>query len=75
MENYEIVKFVGDEFKLDVRTDKEHDTVWLNTNEIALLFDRDYKTIRKHTNNSLKEELGGQVVVAKFASTTKHGAI
>lgn len=33
------------------------------------------ETIRKHINNSLKGELGGQVVVAKFASTTKHGAI
>ena len=42
MENYEIVKFVDDEFELDVRADKLNDTVWLNTNEIALLFDRDY---------------------------------
>lgn len=38
------------------------------------MFGRDYKTIRKHINNALKEELDEKVVVAKFANTTKHGA-
>ena len=75
MEKYDIVKFVDNDFELDVRTDKENDTVWLNTEEISLLFGRDYKTIRKHINNALKEELDEKVVVAKFANTTKHGAI
>ena len=75
MEKYEIVKFVDNDFELDVRTDKVNDTVWLNTEEISLLFGRDYKTIRKHINNALKEELDEKVVVAKFANTTKHGAI
>lgn len=75
MEKYDIVKFVDDDFELDVRTDKVNDTVWLNTEEISLLFGRDYKTIRKHINNALKEELDEKVVVAKFANTTKHGAI
>ena len=42
---------------------------------IASLFGRDYKTISKHINNALKEELAGSVVVAKFANTTQHGAI
>ena len=73
--NYEIVKFVDNEFEIDVKTDKENDTVWLNTEQISKLFNRDYKTIRKHINNILKEELKGEVVVANFASTTKHGAI
>ena len=39
------------------------------------MFGRDYKTIRKHINNALKEELDEKVVVVKFANTTKHGAI
>jgi len=39
------------------------------------LFDRDVKTIRKHINNVLKEELHDEVVVAKFAHTTQHGAM
>ena len=39
------------------------------------MFGRDYKTISKHINNALKEELADEVVVAKFANTTKHGAM
>lgn len=42
---------------------------------MSKLFDRDVKTIRKHINNTLKEKLNNEVVVANFASTTKHGAI
>ena len=75
MEKIEIVKFVDNEFELDVRADKGNDTVWLNTDEIALLFDRDYMTIRKHISNSLKEELDEKVVVVKFANTTKNSVI
>ena len=40
---------------IDVRL--ENETVWLNRNQIATLFDRDVKTIGKHINNALKEEL------------------
>ena len=29
----------------------ENDTVWLSANQMAMLFDRDAKTIRKHINN------------------------
>ena len=29
MVKYDIVKFVDNEFELDVRTDKENETVWL----------------------------------------------
>ena len=43
--------------------------------QLATLFGRDYKTISKHINNALKEELADEVVVAKFANTTQHGAI
>lgn len=42
---------------------------------MAELFDRDVKTIGKHINNAFLEELDKQVVVAKFATTTQHGAI
>lgn len=51
------------------------ETVWLNTEQMAQLFGRDYKTIRKHIKNALKEELKNEVVVAKFENTTEHGAI
>ena len=69
----EIVLFENQGVTLEVNLKDE--TVWLNTEQIAELFDRDYKTIRKHIKNALEEELANQVVVAKFANTTKHGAI
>ena len=53
----------------------QDETVWLSRNQMAELFDRDVKTIGKHINNAIKEELAEQVVVAKFATTTQHGAI
>lgn len=46
-----------------------------NRAQMAELFDRDVKTIGKHIANTRREELEGQVVVAKFATTTPHGAI
>lgn len=59
---------------IEVTIDKE--TVWLNRQQIALLFGRDIKTIGKHINNIFSEnELIKGVVVANFATTTPHGAI
>lgn len=47
----------GKEIKLSVPVDVEQETVWLNRIQMADLFDRDVKTIGKHINNALKEEL------------------
>ena len=69
----EIILFENQNVKLEVNMQDE--TVWLNTEQMAKLFERDYKTIRKHISNALKEELSNEVVVAKFANTTEHGAI
>jgi hypothetical protein len=52
--------------RLEVRV--ENETVWLNRQQIASLFDRDVKTIGKHISNALREELDCESVVAKFAS-------
>ena len=51
--NNEIILFENQEIKLEVNMKDE--TVWLNTEQIASLFDRDYKTIRKHINNVFSE--------------------
>ena len=59
--------------QIDVRL--ENDMIWLTREQIAVLFGRDYKTISKHINNALREELADSVVIAKFANTTLHGAI
>ncbi len=68
----EIILFENQNVKLEVNMKDE--TVWLNTGQMAELFGRDYKTIRKHIKNALNEELQNQVVVAKFENTTQHGA-
>ena len=57
--------------KLEVRLEDE--TVWLNRQQLAILFDRDVKTIGKHIGNALKEELANLETVAKFATVQKEG--
>ena len=75
MSRNEIVIFETEDRRITLPVAVEQDTVWLNRNQMAELFDRDVKTIGKHINNALKEELNNEVVVAKFATTTSHGAI
>ena len=48
-------------------------TVWLNRQQLAVLFGRDVKTIGKHIANALKEELRGMATVAKFATVQTEG--
>jgi hypothetical protein len=72
--NIDIYRSDDGELQVEVKFDQE--TVWLNRNQLATLFGRDVKTIGKHINNLFREnELNKEVVVAKFATTTKHGAI
>lgn len=62
---------LNSDFQMEVRVEKE--SVWLNRLQLAELFDRDVKTIGKHIANSLKEELQGIQVIAKFATTASDG--
>ena len=62
-----------DSIRLEVRIDG--DTTWLNRLQMAQLFDRDIKTIGKHINNALKEELTDFSVVANFATTATDGKV
>ena len=69
----EIVVYQPDEItRLEVRLKDE--TVWLNRQQIALLFGRDVKTIGKHINNALTEELSDIPTVANFAIVQQEGA-
>lgn len=65
------------EVTLDVNFDVQNNNIWLDRNQMSLLFDRDVKTIGKHIANALKEELDGsgitEAVVAKFATTASDG--
>jgi hypothetical protein len=69
---YELIKFIDGDFALDVNVSPNEDTVWLNREQLALLFDRDVKTISKPINNSLKEECINSTV-AKFATVQNEG--
>ena len=75
-----------DSIRLEVKIDAGNETVWLNRNQIAELFGRDVKTIGKHINNVLREELATETetnvsdvnkqnnpTVAKFATVQIEG--
>ena len=52
----ELVLFKDGALELEVTVEAERDTVWLTANQMAMLFDKDEKTIRKHINNIFAEE-------------------
>ncbi|MBQ6463918.1 MAG: virulence RhuM family protein [Pseudobutyrivibrio sp.] len=51
----EIVLFETKDQEVKLAVSLENDTAWLSANQMALLFDRDEKTIRKHINNVFAE--------------------
>ena len=68
----QIVLYQPDEsIRLEVKLDQ--DTVWLNRQQMAQLFGRDIKTIGKHINNALHEELASDPTGANFAIVQKEG--
>ena len=69
----EIILFENQGVKLEVNLKDE--TVWLNLEQMAELFNRDKSVISRHIKNAISEELKDEQVIAKFATTTKHGAI
>ena len=69
-----IVYEPNEQVKMEVKTDGE--TVWLSQDQMCRLFGRDQSVIARHIKNIFKEgELDENVVYAKFAYTTRHGAI
>ena len=74
MEQSIVVYENGDNLRLQVKTDGE--TVWLTQEQMCQLFGRNQSVIARHIANIFKEgELEKEVVYAKFAYTTRHGAI
>ena len=72
--NNEIVIFETKDKQIKLPVTVEGETVWLNRNQMSELFDRDVKTIGKHINNALKEELSADnSTVAKFATVQLEG--
>ena len=67
----ELILFETADKEIKLNVSVKDSTVWLNRNQLAELFERDVKTIGKHINNALKEELDNSVV-AKFATTASY---
>ena len=51
-----VIVFHDGEIQIDVYVSPEENTVWLSANQIAELFGRDEKTVRKHINNVFREK-------------------
>ncbi len=74
MDQQIIVYKSSDGSELPVKTDGE--TVWLTQEQMCKLFGRTQPVIARHIANIFREgELEKEVVYAKFAYTTQHGAI
>lgn len=71
---FDLVKFVDNDFELEVRTDKENDTVWLSQEEMALLFDVDRTRIVRHISNIYQDnELDYNSTCAESAQVQLEG--
>lgn len=76
MNKGEIIFYKTEEGLPSIDVKLEGDTIWLTQQQMALLFDRDYKTISKHIINVFREgELFRDSVVSKNATTAKDGKI
>jgi death-on-curing family protein len=70
----EIEIFQSEDGKVQIEVNLDHDTVWLNRLQLALLFGRDIKTIGKHIGNIFNnKELKKAATVANFATVQKEG--
>ena len=76
MKQDQIVIYQTEDGKTQIDVRLENETVWLTQAQMAELFQKDRTVITRHINNVFKEgELEKEVVCAKFAHTTQHGAI
>ena len=72
----EIILYQTEDGNSRIEVRLQGDTVWLNLDQLAELFQRNKSTISRHIRNVFKDgELSKDMVVAFFATTTQHGAI
>lgn len=68
MNQYQIAKFISDDFELDVEVSPEEETVWLTKEQMSVLFGRDRSVISRHIRNIyLEHELQEEGTCAKNA--------
>jgi hypothetical protein len=76
MNNSEILIYRNPDGKIKIDVRLEEETVWLTQEHMAELFGKSKKTISEHIRNIFHEgELDESMVVRKFRTTTRHGAI
>ena len=68
----ELILFETEDRSVTLTVPVNQEMVWLSRNQMAELFDRNIKTIGKHINNALREELDNSTV-AKFATVQNEG--
>jgi death-on-curing family protein len=74
--NNQVAVFQAKNGSIQLKTDIKNDTVWASKKQIAELFDIDRSVVSRHIKNIFNDaELNEQVVCAKFAHTTQHGAL
>ena len=76
MEDNKILIYQTEDGQTQIDVRLENETVWLTQAQMCQLFQRDRTVITRHINNVFKEgELEREQLCAKFAHTTRHGAI
>ena len=71
-----ILIYQSEDGQTKIQTRLEDETVWLTQEQMAELFQRDRTVVSKHIKNIFQDgELDENMVCAKFAHTTKHGAL
>lgn len=68
-----VIIYRSEDGTIQIEVQLYNGTVWMNRQQMATLFNRDVKTIGKHINNALKEELKNISTIAKFATVQKEG--
>ena len=74
MDNIEI--YQAENGEIEFKGDIQKETIWATQKQIAQIFGIDRSVVSRHIKNIFKdEELDKNMVCAKFAHTTQHGAI
>ncbi|NTU66814.1 MAG: virulence RhuM family protein [Candidatus Moranbacteria bacterium] len=72
----DIVIYQAKNGAIELRGDFEHENIWATQKQIADIFGIDRTVVNRHIKNIFTDkELDKDKVCAKFAHTTKHGAI
>jgi len=72
----EIIIYQAKNGAIELRGDFEHENIWATQKQIADIFGIDRTVVTRHIKNIfVDKELDKNKVCAKFAHTTKHGAI